>query len=135
MSNFFIVLIFSLLMCAISLVGAITLFWGASETFLMSFIALSSGALFGRRASWGTFFNMLPEALEHFSSKSAFFIAFLGFLMFFMMEQLFHYHHCHRSNIGCHKPLGYIVLLVDCIHMGNEFGFFRYSFGDNHLIY
>lgn len=108
---FFLILFFALLMCAVSLVGAITIVLKTSKTVLMSLIALSSGALLG-----GAFFHMLPEALEQFSSDSVFGLVFLGFLTFFTVEQLFHYHHCHREDINCHKPLGYIVLLADAIH-------------------
>ena len=39
-----------------------------------------------------------------------------GFLVFFVLEQFLHWHHCHRAGHAEHGPLGYLILLADGVH-------------------
>jgi zinc and cadmium transporter len=33
-----------------------------------------------------------------------------GFSVFFILEQFLHWHHCHRAQVGCKKPLTFNAL-------------------------
>ncbi len=33
-----------------------------------------------------------------------------------MLEQLLHWHHCHRADASCKKPLTYLILIGDGLH-------------------
>jgi zinc and cadmium transporter len=39
-----------------------------------------------------------------------------GFAVFFGLEQFLHWHHCHRADVSCRKPLTYLVLIGDGLH-------------------
>jgi zinc and cadmium transporter len=42
---------------------------------------------------------------------------FVGFAVFFALEQFLHWHHCHR--VPCqheHRPLTYLILIADALH-------------------
>lgn len=103
-----------ILMCVIALVGALTLpFKEATlRRILLPLVALSAGSLLG-----GAFFHMIPESVEKIGSQTTVYIwVVLGFSTFLLLEQLLHYHHCHRGSTDCHKPLTYLILIGDGIH-------------------
>ena len=39
-----------------------------------------------------------------------------GFTVFFGLEQFLHWHHCHRAETACKKPLTYLILIGDGLH-------------------
>ncbi len=39
-----------------------------------------------------------------------------GFAAFFGLEQFLHWHHCHRAQTDCKKPLTYLILIGDGLH-------------------
>jgi zinc and cadmium transporter len=39
-----------------------------------------------------------------------------GFSTFFGLEQVLHWHHCHRAVASCKQPLTYLVLIGDGLH-------------------
>jgi zinc and cadmium transporter len=39
-----------------------------------------------------------------------------GFAAFFALEQFLHWHHCHRAEVSCKKPLTYLILIGDGLH-------------------
>jgi zinc and cadmium transporter len=39
-----------------------------------------------------------------------------GFAVFFALEQFLHWHHCHRAETECKKPLTYLILIGDGLH-------------------
>jgi zinc and cadmium transporter len=39
-----------------------------------------------------------------------------GFAVFFGLEQFLHWHHCHRADTACKKPLTYLILIGDGLH-------------------
>jgi zinc and cadmium transporter len=114
MNEFFWILISGLLMSAIALVGAVTLILKEStlQNILLPLVALSAGSLIG-----GAFFHMIPAAFEAFGDLTVvglFVVA--GFSSFLLLEQLLHWHHCHRAKADCRKPLTYLVLIGDALH-------------------
>jgi zinc and cadmium transporter len=103
-----------LLMSAIAMVGALTLVLKPAtlERLLLPLVAFAAGSLIG-----GAFFHMLPAALD--GSLGVIQIAILlvaGFTTFFALEQILHWHHCHRASNDCRHPLTYLVLIGDGLH-------------------
>lgn len=112
------------------------LLWIAGSTFLVSFIsfvgvlalslkekmlnqillllvALSAGALIG-----GAFFHLIPESIagygvEEIDTLFAYVIA--GFVVFFLLENILYWRHCHDANCGVHT-FGYMNLIGDALH-------------------
>jgi len=101
-------------MAAIALVGAVTLVL-KEETLrriLLPLVAFSAGSLIG-----GAFFHMLPASVsEGLPLLTSLVLLVLGFLTFFALEQLLHWHHCHNAEADCRKPLTYLILIGDGLH-------------------
>ena len=104
----------SLLMCILALVGATTLSLSekALQYLLLPLVALSAGSLLG-----GAFFHMIPESIEKIGPGITVYIYVVGgFAFFLLLEQLLHWHHCHREDTHCRKPRTYLILIGDGIH-------------------
>jgi len=103
-----------LLMSAIALVGSLTLLLSerALQRILLPLVAFAAGSLLG-----GAFFHMLPVGMATGMSDVAVFgLALAGFAVFFGLEQFLHWHHCHRADAACKKPLTYLILIGDGLH-------------------
>lgn len=108
-----------------------TLFWIISGTFLVSLLGfvgvftlsfreeqvkklvflLTSFAIGGLLG--GTFFHLLPEALEQLQIQNALMIVLIGFLSFLVIETYFHWHLCNECDV---HPYSYMMLIGDAIH-------------------
>lgn len=73
-------------------------------------VSLSAGALMG-----GAFLHLLPEAAEKININSLFEIFLISFVVFFLIEKLLHWRHCHNVNCTIHT-FGYMNLVGDSIH-------------------
>jgi zinc and cadmium transporter len=73
-------------------------------------VALSAGSLLS-----GAFLHLLPEAAETAPVSSLFNITLLSFILFFLIEKLIHWQHCHQINCAEHS-FGYMSLIGDLIH-------------------
>ncbi len=104
-----------LVMCLIALVGSVVFFMTEAtfQKVLLPLVALSAGTLIG-----GAFLHMIPEGLEAFKGGTElFFLCLLaGFLAFFALEQIIHWHHCRNAGASCKKPLGHLILIGDGLH-------------------
>lgn len=103
-----------LCMSAIAMVGSITLVLKPAtlDRLLMPLVAFAAGSLIG-----GAFFHMLPAALANGQSSLSVGIAVVaGFTTFLILEQVLHWHHCHRAQSDCKKPLTYLILIGDALH-------------------
>jgi zinc and cadmium transporter len=79
---------------------------------LLPLVAFAAGSLLG-----GAFFHMLPASLASGISDLAVYALILaGFAVFFGLEQFLHWHHCHRAETECKKPLTYLILIGDGLH-------------------
>jgi zinc and cadmium transporter len=76
----------------------------------MFLVSLSAGALIG-----SAFLHLLPEASEEMEAEKLFFIVLLAFVIFFLIEKLFHWNHCHKENCEIHT-FGYMNLVGDSLH-------------------
>ncbi len=106
-----------LLMSAIALVGSTTLLLSSRmlERVLLPLVAFAAGSLIG-----GAFFHMIPASLTVIgSSPDVVLLIVAGFTVFFMLELLLHWRHCHRAAIGraeARQPLTYLILIGDGLH-------------------
>ena len=103
-----------LLMSAIAMVGSLTLLLSeqARQRILLPLVAFSAGSLLG-----GAFFHMIPTGLASGLNDIAVYSLILaGFTIFFGLEQFLHWHHCHRAETDCRKPLTYLILIGDGLH-------------------
>lgn len=76
----------------------------------MSLVALSAGALMG-----GAFLHLLPEASEQLTSEVLFGVFLISFVIFFLVEKLLHWRHCHKADCSVHS-FGHMNLIGDSIH-------------------
>jgi zinc and cadmium transporter len=114
MSVFSWIFLSGLLMSAIALVGSATLLLRPAtlDRIVMPLVAFAAGSLLG-----GSFFHMLPAAATQAADLAGVFLwTMLGFALFFALEQFLHWHHCHRADAECRKPLTYLILLGDGLH-------------------
>jgi len=114
MTEFLWILMSGVMMSMIALVGAVTLALKEStlQKILLPLVALSAGSLIG-----GAFFHMIPasfEAIDDLVHVNLLVVA--GFSAFLLLEQLLHWHHCHRARADCRQPLTYLILIGDGLH-------------------
>lgn len=100
-------------MGAISMAGAFTLLLSEAglKRLLLPLVAFAAGSLIG-----GALFHMLPASVGVMPVMTAMAWTALGFTSFLLLEQFLHWHHCHRGELDCKKPLGTLVLLGDGLH-------------------
>ena len=73
-------------------------------------VSLSAGSLMG-----GAFLHLLPEAAEKININLLFEIFLISFVIFFLIEKLLHWRHCHKADCPIHT-FGYMNLIGDSIH-------------------
>jgi zinc and cadmium transporter len=103
-----------LCMSAIALVGSVTLVLREAtlRKILLPMVALAAGSLIG-----GAFLHLIPAGRSQYGDDETYYLWVLaGFLAFFALEQLLHWHHCHRASTSCKKPLTYLILAGDGLH-------------------
>ena len=76
----------------------------------MFLVALSAGALMG-----GAFLHLMPEASEQIKPNILFGIFLISFVVFFLIEKLLHWRHCHKADCTIHT-FGHMNLIGDSIH-------------------
>jgi zinc and cadmium transporter len=86
---------------------------------LLILVSLSAGALMG-----GAFLHLIPEAIEKVSHESTehveipgeiFMFVLVGFILFFVLEKVLHWRHCHKGKCDVHT-FHYMNLVGDTIH-------------------
>src|SRR6056297_739282 len=108
------IVVSGLTMSSLALVGTVSVLMSSAtlERVLLPLVGLAAGSLLG-----GAFFHMLPEAVDALDNRLALYVWFVaGFMAFFVLEQLLHWHHCHRVVHTEHRPLGHLILLADGLH-------------------
>lgn len=95
-----------------SLVGVFTLSIKEKtlSKFLLFFISLSAGAMMG-----GAFLHLLPEASEKINNSLMFGIVLFSFILFFLIEKVLHWRHCHKGHCEVHT-FGHMSLFGDAFH-------------------
>lgn len=105
----FYILLSTLIISLISFVGILVLSIQQKwlEKILLLLVALSAGALLG-----SAFLHLIPESLE---TKNVFLLIILGFALFFIIEKVLHWRHCHEGKCEIHT-FAYMNLIGDFFH-------------------
>jgi len=112
MNNLLWIMISTFLISLISFIGIFTL--ALKEKFLekivLFLVSLSAGALMG-----GAFLHLLPESVELREGLDVFLFVLVGFVLFFLIEKILHWRHCHKGECEVHT-FTYMNLIGDSIH-------------------
>jgi zinc and cadmium transporter len=103
-----------LLMSAIALVGGVALLIPdrTLRVLIPPTVAFAAGTLLG-----GGLFHLLPSGLARMGDAHAVFVwCAVGFVGFLFLEQLLHWHHCHRPPSEHRRPLTWLILVADAFH-------------------
>lgn len=102
----------TLLVSLISLVGVvfIALNEAALRNLLLVLVGFAAGGLMG-----GALFHLLPEALERLNSMTVFLYVVIGFILFFILERILFWRHCHEEDCDVHA-FTYLSLVGDTVH-------------------
>lgn len=106
------IILATLLNGLIAFVGVFSLWMSdkALKKIVFILVAFSAGALLS-----GAFFHLLSESLEHLTTTDAFLYLMFGFILFFLIEKLLHWHHYHNEKHKI-KPFTYLILFGDGVH-------------------
>lgn len=112
METIYWIIISTLFVSLISLIGILTisLKHKSLEKILILFVALSAGVLIGT-----AFLHLLPEALESSTTESVFLSLLAGFILFFIIEKVLHWRHCHKDHCEIHT-FAYMSLFGESVH-------------------
>ncbi|UCF50647.1 MAG: ZIP family metal transporter [Thermoplasmatales archaeon] len=77
---------------------------------LLILVSLSAGALIG-----SAFIHLLPESIEKSGDTNPFIYVLIGFILFFVIEKVLHWRHCHEGKCDVHT-FHYMNLIGDSIH-------------------
>lgn len=113
------IILATLLVSSVSLAGIWLIFQkNSKETFLHALIGIAAGALLTV-----AFLDLLPEAIEAeiYEPRLIFGVVLSSIVFFFLLERVFHWHHCHCEEHGqsagnIKKNLAVINLVGDGIH-------------------
>ncbi len=104
----------SLFTSLLSLVGALVLTVSQKKIARLTafLVSLSAGVLLG-----DAFFHLLPEALLSPSADYVWIFTIAGILLFFVLEKIIHWRHCHlQPNKNHPHPVGMMNLVGDGLH-------------------
>jgi zinc and cadmium transporter len=74
-------------------------------------VSYATGSLLG-----GAFLGLLPHALEHERAATIMPFVFGGIVLFFVLEKLVIWRHCHLENCTIHSAAGPLVIIGDAVH-------------------
>ncbi|MCX6819488.1 MAG: ZIP family metal transporter [Candidatus Aenigmarchaeota archaeon] len=105
------ILLSTFLVSIISFIGILTFVIKERllERLLLILVSLAAGALMG-----GAFLHLIPEATE-FGSNIVFVYILVGFAVFFLIEKILHWRHCHKEKCPEHTFV-YMNLIGDGVH-------------------
>ena len=97
----------------VALAGALTLFFSKQKLnkVLLILVAFSIGALLG-----GACFHLIPEAYEGLGFFLTIILTLTGILLFYLIEKLLYWHHCHKEKCCNVHPFNYLILYGDGLH-------------------
>lgn len=112
MEIFFYILITTFFISSASLIGifSLTVKKELLNKILLFLVSLSTGTLMG-----GAFLHLLPEAAEKLPGNLLFSLVLFSFMVFYFIEEVFHWRHCHKGECKVHS-FGYINLIGDSVH-------------------
>ncbi len=114
-SVYLLIIAASLLTSLLSLVGVTVILFSRNRLsrLVMFLVSLSAGTLLG-----DSFIHLLPEAVEEAArSESVWFGVIAGIMIFFILEKIVHWRHCHLQPGKEHPhPIGAMNLVGDGLH-------------------
>jgi len=112
MTTLLFALIGSVIVSLVSLIGIFSLLLGkyTLQKIILILVAFSAGGLMG-----SAFFHILPEVIQQYDSSFAFVMVIVGFTLFFVMERVIYWRHCHDGVCDEH-PFVYLNLIGDSLH-------------------
>ena len=114
MSPLFASIIATLIVSLIALLGIVFLALKEKllNKILLSLVGFSAGALIG-----GAFLHLIPEAAEQGEWHDIGVPIIIGFGLFFLIERVLHWHHCHDQKGECDvHTFAYTNLIGDGVH-------------------
>ncbi|HNY98000.1 MAG TPA: ZIP family metal transporter [Candidatus Pacearchaeota archaeon] len=115
MPIFLLALFSSLAVSLVSFIGAFALALQKEklQNFLIFLVSLSVGGLMG-----DAFIHLLPESFELLPPLTASLLCLVGILVFFLLEKMLRWRHCHDSECEKHynRPLVFMNLWGDMVH-------------------
>jgi zinc and cadmium transporter len=110
----FLIIAFTLLgsICSVGIAGLLLLFEGKRlSLFTSRLIPYAIGTLLG-----AAFIGMIPHALLRLTSSSVLPTVLAGVVLFYIMEKLALWRHCHEQLCDVHNRAGTMILLGDSLH-------------------
>jgi len=110
--SFFYTLLSTLIISLASFAGAMTLSIKRDilQKWLLSLVAVSAGTMLG-----AAMFHLLPEAASEMSAELLFGLVTIAFVLFFLIEKVLHWRHCHEDDCTEHS-FGLMNLIGDSLH-------------------
>ena len=110
--SFFYTLLSTLIISLASFAGAMTLSVKRDilQKWLLSLVAVSAGTMLG-----AAMFHLLPEAANEMSAELLFGLVTIAFVLFFLIEKVLHWRHCHEDDCTEHS-FGLMNLIGDSLH-------------------
>ena len=108
------IIIFSILGSVGAVGGAALLLLFPEEvrkTLVPSLISFAIGTLLG-----AAFLGMIPHALEHAQASPILATVLVGIILFFLLEKLVLWHHCHERECEASGSAGPLILFGDAFH-------------------
>lgn len=97
---------------SISLAGLFLLFPEKTRQLLIPcLISYATGTLLG-----AAFLGLIPHALNHLPASSALTFVLGGIVLFFILEKVVIWRHCHDKNCNTHRTAGSLILIGDAFH-------------------
>lgn len=103
-----------LIVSALSLIGVLTLILSRDNLnkITLLLVSLSAGTLLG-----DSFLHLIPEAVEKNSGTQTWLWLLSGILIFFILEKVIHWRHCHMLTSSSHPhPVGLMNLIGGGLH-------------------
>ena len=106
------ILISTIAITLIAFIGIFTLAINENilKKILLILVSLSAGALMG-----GAFLHLIPESIQEANGADIFIVVLVGFIIFFIIEKILHWRHCHDGKCDVHT-FHYMNLIGDSIH-------------------
>jgi zinc and cadmium transporter len=111
---FTLIIVFTLLgsVCSIGLAALVLLFKGKNLSRVTAvLIPYAIGTLLG-----AAFFGMIPHALEQADADAVLPAVLAGILLFYLIEKLALWRHCHNQPCEIHTQAGTLILIGDSLH-------------------
>jgi len=91
--------------------GAVLLAHARSQLFIPWLVSYATGTLLG-----AAFIGMIPNALDRETGMTVPVAVLSGILLFFFLEKIVLWRHCHETECEIHSASGELILLGDAVH-------------------